>query len=98
MVALSAQDPQLAANDKVTLTKLMKLGFASGDTLYSMSAEALGACGLSSNALVALVRAGLPRQVDAEGQELRPKTFVAKAVTVHAGGAADFTLMMDLVD
>ena len=31
-----------------------------------------------------------------DGTELRPKTFVAKVVTVHDSGAADFTLALDL--
>jgi hypothetical protein len=98
MATLSAQDAQLAANDKVTLTKLIKLGLVSSVETYSFSAEMLGSSGLSTNALVALVRAPLPRLVDADGTETRPKTFVAKEVTVYAGGAADLTLMFDLVD
>lgn len=98
MAALSVQDPQLASNDRVTVSKLLKLGFGSADTPYSIDAAALGASGLSTNGLVALVRAALPRQVGADGTELRPKTFVAKQVTVFNHGGADFTLAFDLAD
>jgi hypothetical protein len=97
MPTLSVQDAQLAANDRVTVGKLLKLGLSRAETPYTLTAEALGTSGLSTNALVALVRAGLPRLVDAEGTELRPKTFVAKEVTVYASGAADLTLTLELV-
>jgi hypothetical protein len=96
MPTLSVQDAQLAANDRVTMGKLLKLEMGASDTKYTMTAEALGANGLSTNALVALVRAALPKQVDASGAEIRPKTFVAKEVTVFASGAAEFTLAFDL--
>jgi hypothetical protein len=97
MSTLSVQDTQLAANDRVTVGKLLKLEMGASDTKYTMTAEALGANGLSTNALVALVRAALPKQVDANGVETRPKTFVAKEVTVYASGTAEFTLAFDLV-
>ncbi len=96
MPPLSVQDPQLAANDRVTLNKLLQLGFGSSGTPYSVSAEALRTNGLSTNALVALVRASIPKLMGPDGTELRPKTFVAKVVTVHDSGAADFTLALDL--
>jgi hypothetical protein len=96
MSTLSVQDALLAANDRVTVGKLLKLGMGSSDTKYTMTAEALGTSGLSTNALVALVRAFLPRQLDGAGVEVRPKTFVAKEVTVYASGSADFTLAFDL--
>ncbi len=97
MVTLSTQDAQLAANDRVTLAKLLKLGLSAAETTYELTAEMLGANGLSTNALVALVRAPLPRLADADGKELRPKSFVAKEVTVYAGGAAHLTLTYELV-
>lgn len=96
MISLSVQDAQLAANDRVTLAKLLKLGLGRGHTKYTMTAEALGASGLSTNALVALVRASVPRLLDESGTETRPKTFVASEVTVHCTGSADITLTMDL--
>lgn len=96
MATLSVQDALLASNDRVTVTKLLKLGFCAAGTPYSMDAAALGASGLSTNGLVALVRASLPRQLDADGTELRPKICVAQQVTVHHHGGADFTLAFDL--
>lgn len=96
MPPLSVQDPQLAANDRVTLNKLLQLGSSSSGTPYSFSAEALRTNGLSTNALVALVRASVPKLMGSDGTELRPKTFVAKVVTVHDSGAADLTLALDL--
>jgi hypothetical protein len=65
---------------------------------HTLDAATLGSSGLSTNALVALVRASVPRMVDAEGTELRPKTFVAQAVTVHCNGSAELTLGLDLAD
>jgi hypothetical protein len=97
MMTLSVQDPQLAANDRVTVGKLLKLGMGAKDTPYTMTAEALGSSGLSTNALVALVRAAIPRLVDAAGAEQRPKTNVLKQATVYASGTADFILAFDLV-
>lgn len=97
MVTLSTQDAQLAANDRVTLAKLLKLGLNAAETPYELTAEVLGANGLSTNALVALVRAPLPRLADADGHELRPKSFVAREVTVYAGGTAQLTLTYELV-
>jgi hypothetical protein len=96
MPALSAQDGSLAANDKVTLAKLVKLGLSTADQAYPMSAQMLAANGLSTGAIVALVRAPLARLQDEQGQEIRPQGFVAKAVTVFAGGAAEITLSTDL--
>lgn len=94
---LSAQDTQLASNDRVTVAKLLKLGFSSRHTRYTLDAALLGSSGLSTNGLVALVRAKLPRRVDADGAELRPQTFVASEVTVRSTGEADITLALDLV-
>ena len=96
MPPLSVQDPQLASNDRVTLNKLLQLGFGSSGTPHTFSAEALRTNGLSTNALVALVRASVPKLMGPDGTELRPKTFVAKVVTVHDSGAADITLALDL--
>ncbi len=96
MTSLSVQDGQLAANDRVTLGKLLKMGLSSSLTKYTLTAETLGSSGLSTNALVALVRASVPRLVDEGGAEIRPKTFVASEVTVYATGTADITLSMDL--
>lgn len=98
MTSLSVQDGQLAANDRVTLGKLLKMGLGSSQTKYTLNAETLGSCGLSTNALVALVRASVPRLVDEGGAEIRPKTFVASEVTVHFTGTAEITLSMDLAD
>ena len=95
---LSVQTTQLASNDRVTVAKLLKLGHKCRDTKYTLSSAALGESGLSTNALVALVRAALPRVVDEAGAELRPKTFVAQEVTVRHSGDADITLSLDLVD
>ena len=97
MATLHVQDSGLAANDRVTVTKLQKLGFCQADTPYQMDAAVLGAAGLSTNGLVALVRAVLPLLKDAEGVEIRPKGAVARQVTVYDTGAADFTLALDLV-
>ena len=97
MTALSVQDSNLSSNDRVTLSKLLKLGFHQSNTAYTMDAAALGSSGLSTNGLVALARASVPRLLDAEGVELRPKTFVALQVTVHCTGSADFMLNLDLV-
>ncbi len=54
MNALSAQDGSLAANDKVTLAKLVKLGLSTADQAYPMSAQMLAANGLSTGAIVAM--------------------------------------------
>lgn len=98
MPALSVQDTQLASNDRVTLAKLLKLGLASRDVKYTMSAADLGSCGLSTNALVALARAAVAALKDESGAEVRPKTSVASEVTVYNTGAADFTLAVDLAE
>jgi hypothetical protein len=97
MASLSVQDAQLAANDRVTLGKLLKLGLGASETPYTMTAEALSSSGLSTNALVALVRASVPKLLGPDGAEIRPKTFVAKEITVYSSGSAVFTLAMDLV-
>jgi len=96
MLALSVQDTQLASNDRVTLNKLLTLGVNNRDTKHTLSSEFLRTNGLSTNALVALVRASLPRLADPAGEELRPKTFVAKEVTVYDNGGTDITLALDL--
>ncbi|WP_290877089.1 hypothetical protein [Aquabacterium sp.] len=96
MTPLSVQDTRLSSNDRVTVAKLLKMGLDSADQPYSLDAATLGASGLSTNALVALVRANVPRLLDAEGQELRPQSMVLKQITVYASGTADFTLAMPL--
>jgi hypothetical protein len=97
MPTLHVQDTGLATNDRVTVTKLQKLGFTQADTPYQIDAAALGTAGLSTNGLVALARAVLPLLKDTNGNELRPKGAVARQVTVYDTGAADFTLALDLV-
>lgn len=96
MPPLSVQDAQLPSNDRVTLGKLLKLGLATGGTPYTMTAADLGANGLSTNALVALARVNVAAIKDEAGTELRPKTTVARQVTVYGTGAADFILALDL--
>jgi len=96
MAALSVENARIASNDKVTLGKLLKLGFSQSDTVYTLDAAALGAAGLSSNGLVALVRAPVPRRVAEDGTEVHPTRMVASTVTVRADGSADFTLAFDL--
>jgi hypothetical protein len=96
MPALSVENNRLPSNDRVTVTKLFKLGYNRQDTLYTMDAAALGAAGLSTNGLVALVRATVPRMVAEDGTELRAQSMLVSAVTVHANGSADFTLTIDL--
>lgn len=97
MPPLSVQESQLASNDRVTLAKLLSLGFGASDTKHVFSAESLRTAGLSTNALVALVRASAPRVVGADGVEVHPKTFIAREVTVYDTGAADITLALALV-
>jgi hypothetical protein len=94
--SLSVQENQLASNDRVTLAKLLSLGFGGSGAKHVFSAESLRTAGLSTNALVALVRASAPRVVDG-GVEVRPKMFIAKEVTVYDSGAADITLALELV-
>jgi len=96
MAPLSVQDTRLASNDRVTVAKLLKLGFSARDTKYGLNAALLGASGLSTNGLVALVRASVPRLLDAAGVELRPAAFVASEVTVRSSGEAEITLAFDL--
>ncbi len=98
MMPISVQDTRLSSNDRVTVGKLLKMGLSSADTLYTLDAATLGSSGLSTNALVALVRANVPRQVDAEGLELRAQTMVVKRITVYDTGATDFTLALGLVE
>ncbi len=97
MAPLSVQEPRLASNDRITITKLFKLGMGARDMPYTMDAAALGASGLSTTALVALARSATPKLLDADGvTELRPAGFVAREVTVRCTGEACFTLMVDL--
>lgn len=96
MKPLSVQDTQLSSNDRVTVGKLLKMGLGAKDQPYTLDAALLGTSGLSTNALVALVRAAVPRMVDADGTEVRPATSVAKQVTVYNTGTADITLAVEL--
>jgi len=98
MTPLSVQDTRLSSNDRVTVGKLLKMGLSSADTVYTLDAPTLGSSGLSTNGLVALVRASLPRLLDPEGVELRPQTMVIKRITVYDTGSADFTLALGLVE
>jgi hypothetical protein len=96
MTPLHVETARLSSNDKVTVAKLYKLGFRSRGVKHTLDAAALGANGLSTNALVALARAAVPPLLDADGRELRAAGFVASEVTVRSSGEADFTLSMDL--
>jgi len=95
-ITVSVKDVSLSAPVSRTLGILLGASYCSANTPYSVPNADMAMLGVYVTDLLAVLRTGLVRKMDASGNEIRPQTGIMTAVGQDATHTA-FRLLVDLI-